>query len=345
MSFPPRLPVPEESVSATRHRRPCHVNTPGLAAPTFDVGRNVVELLVGDSSPAIQPDHTVMQLLLVALLLILIVGALSAWLYRGLVMSLVVRLLASRLPNAAKRHGLKIDLGKHEGGWIRIALQADLEKTLSQVLGYPVEASAYSRFGGFNLSRRYSDFLNPDSPYYQCWLGAYVVFDGEHRQAFGFNERGEFVAEEVLAVLEADQRLVYRSAGCPHRFPDGSTVRLTGQLRGERREADGLSWWRVWGEASTWSAYHRGTASQASRLRSRIYGVVPSSASHEVEEFHPLRYEGEFWMRHFPEYGATCAMFYVHPCYTDRSGTEVSKSEEIVPACRELLKGISFSLS
>jgi hypothetical protein len=284
----------------------------------------------------------VTQLLPLALLLIVFGGALYAWLHRGLVMSLAVRLLASRLPNAAKHHGLSIDFGPHKGGWIRLTLQADLGKALTQVLGYPVEAAAYSRFGGFNLSRLYSDFLNPDSPYYQCWVGAYVVFDSERRRAFGLDERGEFVPEEVLAVLEADQRLVYRSTGCPHRFPDDRTVRLLGPLRGERSETDGLSWWRVSGEAETWSNYHRGSTPHASRLRSRVYGVVPSTASHNVDDFHPLRYEGEFWMRYVPEYGASCAKFFIYPRYADRSGVGVSRSEQIVPECRDLLSHITF---
>jgi len=271
------------------------------------------------------------------------VGGLAAWLLRGLLMSLAVRLLASRLSNAAKRHRLRIHFGHHEGGWIRCTLQADLGKTLSQVLDYPVEAAAYSRFGGFNLSRLYSDFMNPDSPYYQCWLGAYVVLDSEPRKAFGFDAQGELVHEEALAVLEADQRLVFRSAGCPHRFPDGTAVRLKGQLEGEVKEENGLSWWCIWGEADTWSAYHKGPNPEGSRLRSRVYGMVPYSATHAVDDFHPLRYRGEFWMRYFPEYGATCAKFYIWPSYDDQRGQRVSPPQELIVECQQLLTTIAFS--
>ena len=271
------------------------------------------------------------------------VGGLAAWLLRGLLMSLAVRLLASRLSNAAKRHRLRIHFGHHEGGWIRCTLQADLGKTLSQVLDYPVEAAAYSRFGGFNLSRLYSDFMNPDSPYYQCWLGAYVVLDSEPRKAFGFDAQGELVHEEALAVLEADQRLVFRSAGCPHMFPDGTAVRLKGQLEGEVKEENGLSWWCIWGEADTWSAYHKGPNPEGSRLRSRVYGMVPYSATHAVDDFHPLRYRGEFWMRYFPEYGATCAKFYIWPSYDDQRGQRVSPPQELIVECQQLLTTIAFS--
>ena len=283
------------------------------------------------------------QSLLVGLLLFTFVGGLAALLYRGLLMSLAVRLLASRLSNAAKRQGLKIRFGRHEGDWIRLTLQADLGKTLSQVLGYPVEAAAYSRFGGFKLSRLYSDFMNPDSPYYQCWLGAYAVFDCEPRKAFGFDAQGELVRGDALAVLEADQRLVFRSAGCPHRFPDGNAVRLNGQLEGEVREENGLSWWCIWGEADTWSAYHKGPNPEGRRLRSRVYGMVPHSATHDVDDFHPLRYRGEFWMRHFPEYGATCAKFYICPAYTDQQGPEVNPRQDLIAECQQLLKTITFS--
>lgn len=272
----------------------------------------------------------------------ILVTVVVAWIYRGLLMSLIVRLLASSLPNAAKRQGLAIRFGAHQGGWIRLTLQADLGKTLSQVVGRPVEAAAYSLFGGFNLSRRYSDFMNPYSRYYQAWLGAYVVFDDEQRQAFGFNERGRFIAQDVAAVLEADQRLVYRSAVCPNRFPDGNAVGFTSELVGEQRQVDGESWWRICGEAETWSAYHRGTP-EGSSLRSRVYGIVPSSAEHGVDDYHPLRYKGEFWMRYFPEHEATCAKFYIYPYYSDRHGREVTKGEQIIAECQELLEAITFS--
>lgn len=269
--------------------------------------------------------------------------ALLAWFYRGLLMSLAVRLLAASLPNAAKRHGLEINFGGHHEGWIRLALQADLGKALSEVLGRPVEAAACSRFGGFNLSRLYSDFMNPDSAYYQSWLGAYVVFDNQDRRAFGFDEQEGLIPRDALAVLEADQRLVYRSVGCPHRFADGNVVRLRGELATDRMEVDGLYWWRITGQADTWSTYHRGTAPRANRLRSKIYGVVPTSASHALDDFHPLCYKGEFWMRYFPEYEATCARFYIYPHFTDGRGSEVAKGEQLINECRELLASVTFS--
>lgn len=279
----------------------------------------------------------------IALLVILVLTTLVSWSYRGLLMSVAVRFLASSASNPAKRHGLLIRFGAHQGGWIKLTLQADLSKTLSQVLGRPLQAVAYSRFGGFNLSRVYSDFLNPDSPYYQAWLGAYAVFDDDGRQAFGFDNNGTFIAEEALAVLEADQRLVYSSAGCPRRFPDGNTVRVIGELRGEQQEVDDVSWWTITGNAETCSAYHRGGAPEGDRLRSKVYGVVPASAAHDVDDFHPLHYRGEFYLRYFPQYGATCAKFYIYPRYVDQHGRQIDKGDQIAAECRELLRGITFS--
>jgi hypothetical protein len=279
---------------------------------------------------------------IIVLAVVLFVSAVVAWFYRGLLMSLTIRLLASSLPNAAKDNGLSIRFGAHQDGWIRLTLQANLGKTLSQVVGRPVEAAAYSHFGGFNLNHVYSDFMNPDSVYYQAWLGAYVVFDDEERQAFGFDEQGGLIPEEALAVLEADQRLVYHSAGCPHKFADGNVVRLTSAPVRDQQEVDGQSWWRISGEAETRSVYHRGK-SERSSFRRGVYGVVPSSADHDVDDFHPLRYQGEFWVRYFPEFEATCAKFYIYPYYKDKHGKEVIKGEGIVAECQELLASITFS--
>src|SRR3972149_4071064 len=154
------------------------------------------------------------------------------WRGRGLMKSVGVRRLAAALPNAAKRYGLDIGIPSDMGGWIRITLKAELGPTLSEVIGYPVEAAAYSHFGGFNLSRVYSDFVNPDSNYYQAWVGAYVVFDSERRGHFGFNDEGQTAPQEALDVLEADQRLGVGGSGCSHRVAGGRRVRRLGERWG-----------------------------------------------------------------------------------------------------------------
>ncbi len=267
----------------------------------------------------------------------------SGWLGRGLLRSLAIRRLAAALPNPAKRRGLDIRIPVDRGGWIRLTLKVDLGPSLSGVVGYPVEAAAYSHYGGFNLSRVYSDFVNPVSTYYQAWIGAYVVFDNERRQHFGFDDEGRPVQQEALDVLEADQRLVLGGAGCPHEFPDGRRVRLIGDLTASEVEEAGERWWKLEGKAETWSAYHRGRI-PGERWRSAAgYGRVPKDAAHPVDDFHPLTYAGSFWQRYFPEWQATCAKFYIYPEYVDRDGQQVTKGKNLEAEYQAIVDRITFS--
>lgn len=212
-------------------------------------------------------------------------------------------------------------------------------------MGYPVEAAAYSHFAGFNLSRIYSDFVNPDSPYYQAWIGAYVVFDGDGRRHFGFDDEGQPVQQESLDVLEADQRLVLGGAGCPNYFAHGRRVRLIGDMPATEVDRDGERWWRLDGKAETWSAYHRGSRPGGHWRSEAGYGRVPNDASHTVDDFHPLTYSGSFWMRYVPEWKATCARFYIVPEYADRSGQRVTNGRKIEAECQAVVGGITFSRS
>ena len=282
-----------------------------------------------------------MRRLILALAAVLVV--IAAWPRRGLVRSVGVRRLAAALPNAAKSHGLDIRIPIDRGAWTRLTLKADLGPTLSGVVGYPVEAAAYSHYGGFNLSRVYSDFVNPDSKYYQAWIGAYVVFDGEHRSHFGFDGDGRAVPQEALEVLEADQRLVLGGAGCPNWFPDGRRVKPIGDMTATEVDRDGEVWWRMDGKADTWSAYHRGTSPDKSWRSEAGYGRVPEDADHSVDDYHELTYSGSFWLRYFPEWQATCAKFYIYPEYTDRTGQRVTWGQLLEGECQAIVERISFA--
>ena len=220
-------------------------------------------------------------------LLLVLLAALAVafgWRRRGHVKSVAIRRLAAALPNPAKRRGLDIRIPVDRGGWIRLTLKADLSRTLSEVVGYPVEGAAYSHFGGYNLSRVYADFVNPDSDYYQAWLGAYVVFDNERREHFGFDDEGQPVQREALDVLEADQRLVLGGAGCPNRFPDGRFVQLIGDMTVAEVDSGGERWWKLDGRADTWSAYHRGRSPGGGWRSEAGYGRVPDGAPHPVDD-------------------------------------------------------------
>ncbi len=267
-----------------------------------------------------------------------------AWRRRGHVKSIGARKLAAAVSDPLRRRGLRIRIPIERGGWIRTTLTADLGPTLSEVVGYPLAAAAHSHFGGFNLSGVYSDFMNPDSDYYQAWVGAYVVFDGAERRHFGFDDEGRPLQQDALDVLEADQRLVLGGAGCPHSFSDGRRVRLLGDLAARQVESGGAVWWRLEGEAETWSAYHRGTAAVGRKRSEAVNGRVPLDAPHAVDNFHPLTYTGSFWQRYVPEWQATIAKFYICPTYVTRDGRKVASSQSLVADCERIVEAITFGI-
>jgi hypothetical protein len=270
-------------------------------------------------------------------------GFVGTMLFQAQLKSLAVRSLARSLDNPAKAHGVWVDLGPGIPGWLRVTLTGLMSETLTDIAGYPVEAVAFSRFGGFNLDRRFSDFLNPHSPSYQCWYGAYVVFDNEHRERFGFEPDGSASVEDALDALEADQRLVYESAGIPLRFDDGRLVRPTEAFEKTQVEEDGQTWWKVSGAADTWSTYHRGQLPDESWKFRWCYGSVPTHADHGVDDLHLLTYRGEFWVRYEEAWHASYCKFFIYPSYTDRGGREINKGNAwLVKAGRAALAGIRF---
>ncbi len=284
-----------------------------------------------------------MRRLLLALLVALAAGL--AWLGRGLVKSVGLRRLAATLPNPAKRNGIDIHIPIEREGWIRFTLKADLSDSLSGVVGYPVESAAYSHHGGFNLSRVYCDFVNPNSLYYQAWIGTYVIFDSPQRKHFGFDDDGYPVQQDVLDVFEADQRLVLGDAGCPHKFPDGRLIRRLGDMTTTEVVVAGQRWWRMEGRAETWAAYHRGNSPRGHWRHYATYGRVPDDAPHPVDDFHPLIYCGPIWLRYVPEWQATCAKGYIYPEYVDRNEARVTKGQQLDGECQAIMDRIAFTKS
>jgi len=277
------------------------------------------------------------------LLVILLAGfGALAWLRRGLLKSLTFRFVIAALPDPAKARGIKMIIPVDRGDWTRFTLHADLSFPLTRVVGYPLEAAAYSHYGGFNLNNVYCDFINPDSEYYQAWIGAYTVFDSDRRKHFGFDDEGKPIQEERMAMLDADQGLVFWAAGCPKKFPDGHLVRPIGDTTTTEVNIGGERWWRVDGQAETWSCYHRGRR-EGNWRHYWASGVVPEDASHPVDDFHPLTYTGSVWMRYVPEWGATCAKFCIFPEYVDRDGQKVTKGREVEAETRAIMDRITFS--
>jgi len=277
-----------------------------------------------------------------ALALLVVAAVALAWPRRFVLASTFMRLAAAAQPNPAKRRGIDMRFPVRGTGWIWPTLKVDLSASLSDVLGYPVEAAAYSHYGGFNLSRTYADFVNPDSSYYQAWIGAYVIFDNEQRKQFGFDGGGQPMRQDALDVLEADQRLVFWAAGCPNKYPDGRLVRPVGEWTAAEVDSGGERWWRLEGQAETWSAYHRGKTPDGNWRHYWASGQVPVDAPHSVGDFHPLTYSGSIFLRYRPEWQATCAKFYIYPEYSDRNGKKVSKDRQVEAECESIMDKIAF---
>ncbi len=270
-------------------------------------------------------------------------AAVPAWLYRRSFTSKAMLLAAHALPNSAKKHNLGVTIPIPEGSaWIKPTLHVDIGDSLSEVVGYRIESTAFSHYGGFKLSRTYSDFVNPDSEYYQAWVGAYYVFDGEAREHYGFDEEGELVPSDALDLVEADQRMALGDFGCPNWFPDGRRLRLNGELTTSQVERRDGPWWRVDGKVETWSGYHRGKFPEGKLPHYWGSGVVPADAAHPVDNYHPLTLTGSVWLRYRPKWRATCGLFYVVPEYVDNEGRKVTKGLALKPECESIMDGVTF---
>jgi hypothetical protein len=170
-----------------------------------------------------------------------------------------------------------------------------------------------------------------------------MVFDNEYRERFGFEPDGSASTRDALDALEADQRLVYESAGIHLTFDDGRRVRPVGEFKKSQIEENGQTWWKVSGVAETWSTYHRGRLADESWKFRWCYGLVPANAEHGVDDLHPLTYRGEFWVRYDDAWRASCCKFFIYPSYADRGGREIDKgSGWLVKAGQTALAGIRF---
>jgi hypothetical protein len=269
----------------------------------------------------------------------------GAYLFRSTLKSVVVRWLSQLLENPAKQAGLSCDLGRGIPGWTRVILVGHMSKTLPELVGYPLEGVAWSRFGGFGPGRTYAAFLDPGSPFYQCWYGAYLVFDNEHRRRFGFNPNGTPNPADAILALEADQRLVYHNAGITgHQFAGGRLVQPLGDFECKPVDRCGQTWWRITGQAETWSAYHRRRRPEGKWTFNWTYGAVPPTVDHGVEDLHPLIYSGEFWIRYEPAWQASTALFFIYPHYANQAGQWIDTgTPKLLQMGRRALAGIRFS--
>lgn len=270
-------------------------------------------------------------------------AAVPVWLNRMYFKNKAMILAAHLFPNSAKKNGVTAVLPVPKGSaWITPTLHVDIGDSLSEVVGYRIECTAFSRFAGLRMSNLHSDFVNPDSEYYQAWVGAYYVFDGDNRQHYGFDDNGDVVPLEALNLVEADQRMALGDMGCPHWFPDGRRLKLKGELATTVVERSDGQWYRCDGKVDTWSGYHRGKSPLA---RAPMYwgsGIWPKDAPHPVDDYHPLTYTGAVWLRYRPEWHATTGLFYVITEYVDNYGQKVTRGLALKDECESILDNVTF---
>jgi hypothetical protein len=58
-------------------------------------------------------------------------------------------------------------------------------------------------------------------------------------------------------------------------------------------------------------------------------------------DFHLLTYSGSFWQRYVPEWGATCAKFYIYPS-TRTMTVAVTRGSSLKAECEAVIEAISF---
>jgi hypothetical protein len=269
-------------------------------------------------------------------------GTLSVtWPRRAALISSGIRSLSRRKPNPATARGIRVDLGRSRGLWSATSLAADLSPHLTKLLGERTEGAVYSRFGGFTRGRPYSAFLDPESPYYQTWLGAFILFDRPRRRpVVGKGEQPDLV--ELGHVLDAIQRLVYVPAGCDQHFEDGSAIRPLGQMTIQDLRQDDARFWRVTGQLESWSTYCHGGSPRAPRRGRFLFGKVPRKAPRLVDDFHPLTYSAEIWLNHDDSLGATCARFLFSPTFVDRGGQTRTPGQQLLSSAPSLFRQIRF---
>ena len=86
----------------------------------------------------------------------------------------------------------------------------------SAYFGREIELVILYNFGAFTWGKPYSSALNPHSPYYSAYYGAYIVKDPQG--PFGFTEEGKADLQALASITSYDlSNLVLTSLGCHQR--------------------------------------------------------------------------------------------------------------------------------
>jgi len=112
--------------------------------------------------------------------------------------------------NRLNRLGLHLLFTHIPPGWIPGPHPADLTPAW-QMAGLPVEGVGYSTLGTIGEGAQTSNRFWPTSPYYQAWLGGYLIqiLDG-----FGWSAENGMEIEPLLQAALVDQRAWLSNYGC-----------------------------------------------------------------------------------------------------------------------------------
>ena len=109
------------------------------------------------------------------------------------------------------RLGIRLHFVRLPDGWIQAAHPVDLTPTLEDA-GLPLSGVGYSTIGGLVQDRRSSTRFWPTSPFYQAWLGAYLL---QTPRDYGRQSGGEPDAVALMQPALAVQRAWLHVYGCP----------------------------------------------------------------------------------------------------------------------------------
>ena len=295
----------------------CGALIQALVVPTSvgEHGRTPTE--VGTTSPPFEVPASVggRRGLGATLVVLPLLALCLGWLYRATLANWgICTLIAATQPDPVRARGIAVDFPPPGGRWAPGILMGDLTQTLSQVVGRPLPAAIYTRIAAADPGRAYSRFQDPTSPYYQVWIGVYVVPDSDGVAHYGLDEDGQPVVAECLALFEADQRLALPWSGCSSRFPDGNLVRAQAEdFQMQQVQLAGDTYWKVSGAGETWSLFQHGRSPDAAWPFYWFAGTVSPRAWPTVHDQHSLTYQGAFYLRYDPDLSASVVQLYVCP--------------------------------
>ena len=238
-------------------------------------------------------------------------------------------------PNSGKEQGVQIALPRNVPGWMPRGTSVDFGSNLGRFLadevGHPCTGVNNYMMGAFT-DHGCSGLMDPTSPYYNAWVGCYVIFDDTRVAHYGFRDDGSPIMDVLAAVAKSDQRIMLTGTNCPHPFRfDLVDVQL-----GHVQEPDG-DWVEFKSVIETWSLFHQGRRAGASGKYYISFGSPPPSATFDVGEFHPITYLGTMLARHDFKLKATFCKFCNSARWTDNTGKLHSTEELIGEEQRDML--------